>query len=46
MTVPVGVEYDPLLAWLGERVEVVEPLTIEMIAGGRSNLTYLSLIHI
>ena len=40
MTVPVGVEYDPLLAWLGERVEVVEPLTIEMIAGGRSNLTY------
>lgn len=40
MTDPVGVEVEPLLAWLGERVEVVAPLAVEMIMGGRSNLTY------
>ena len=40
MTAPVGIRLEPLLAWLNARVDVVEPLQVEVILGGRSNLTY------
>ncbi len=40
MTDPVGVKVEALVAWLAERVELVAPLSVEMIIGGRSNLTY------
>ena len=42
-TAPPGLDADALRAWLGPRLELDEhsPLHAELIAGGRSNLTYL-----
>ena len=40
---PPGLDMDTLAGWLGARLEVDDatPLVAELIAGGRSNLTYL-----
>jgi aminoglycoside phosphotransferase (APT) family kinase protein len=35
-----GADVDAVGRWLGERADVTLPLIIELIAGGRSNLTY------
>lgn len=35
-----GLDLDILATWLSDRTEVDGPLTAELIAGGRSNLTY------
>ena len=41
-TVPAGIRLDPLSRYLKEHVPgAEEPLSIEMIGGGRSNLTYV-----
>jgi aminoglycoside phosphotransferase (APT) family kinase protein len=42
-TAPPGVEVEALRAWLGQRLELENESTLhaELIAGGRSNLTYL-----
>jgi len=36
-----GIEDGPISAWLAEHVGVEPPLSFDLIAGGRSNLTYL-----
>ncbi len=38
-TIP-GIEVEPVTAWLVDHVGLVAPLRFELIAGGRSNLTY------
>ncbi len=39
--VPAGIDADAVTAWLASRVPLLsEPLTFEMIQGGRSNLTF------
>ena len=38
--VVVGIDEANVSAWMGERVKAVAPLTFDLIAGGRSNLTY------
>ena len=35
-----GVDHQAVTRWLGERVEIEAPLRFELIAGGRSNMTY------
>ncbi len=35
-----GIEVEPVTAWLVRHVDLVAPLHFELIAGGRSNLTY------
>ena len=41
MTNPPGIDEPNVTAWLSKRVPaLVEPLTFDLIAGGRSNLTY------
>jgi len=42
-TAPPGLDAEALSAWLGRRLELADdpPLQAELIAGGRSNLTYL-----
>src|SRR5688572_26245380 len=38
---PAGIDADAVTTWLGERVEALQPpLRFELIAGGRSNLTF------
>lgn len=37
---PAGIEPGAVTAWLGERVAIDPPLRFELIAGGRSNLTF------
>ena len=42
-----GIAADNVTQWMRERIdELAAPLSFELIAGGHSNLTYLSLIHI
>ncbi|HXC19221.1 MAG TPA: phosphotransferase family protein [Acidimicrobiales bacterium] len=36
----VGIDEANVSAWMGEHVKAVAPLTFDLIAGGRSNLTY------
>lgn len=36
----VGISIEPVTRWLEERVELTRPLRFELIAGGRSNMTY------
>jgi aminoglycoside phosphotransferase (APT) family kinase protein len=40
VTTPEGIDAARVTAWLTERTELEEPLTFEVIQGGRSNLTY------
>ena len=35
-----GIDSDNVTGWLAERTEIEAPLTFELIAGGRSNMTY------
>ena len=35
-----GIDPEPVTAWLDERADISPPLSFELIAGGRSNLTY------
>ncbi len=35
-----GIAIEPVARWLAERVEIETPLRFELIAGGRSNMTY------
>jgi len=37
---PVGIDVGPTTAWLEENVGLAGPLGFELVAGGRSNLTY------
>ncbi len=39
-SVVVGIDEANVSAWMGEHVKTVAPLSFELIAGGRSNLTY------
>jgi aminoglycoside phosphotransferase (APT) family kinase protein len=35
-----GIDVDPVTEWLSSRVDLVAPLSFDLIAGGHSNLTY------
>jgi len=39
-SVVVGIDEANVSAWMSENVNAVAPMTFELIAGGRSNLTY------